>query len=152
MSEANFSQLDVRVTGDLGAGVGIPVANAPVRFRIASSPPFGKLSIDTTAAPVLSNAGGSASGTLHSRGRDDRDRPDRHLRFGRWRCDAAERQRRRPATPNEKAAKLTISQQPLFVRISTNNEIAKVNNNLDYEKPFSIYVTNAAGQGGCPVR
>ncbi len=52
-----------------------------------------------------------------------------------------------PCNANEKAAKLTISQQPLFVRISTNNEIAKVNNNLDYEKLFSIYVTNAAGQG-----
>jgi hypothetical protein len=38
------------------------------------------------------------------------------------------------------------------VRISTNNEIAKVNNNLDYES-FQIYVTNAAGQGvaGAPV-
>ncbi len=58
-----------------------------------------------------------------------------------------------PCNANEKAAKLTISQQPLFVRISTNNEIAKVNNNLDYEKLFSIYVTNAAGQGvaGAPV-
>ena len=57
-----------------------------------------------------------------------------------------------PCNANEKAAKLTISQQPLFVRISTNNEIAKVNNNLDYEKLFSIYVTNAAGQGVSGVR
>jgi hypothetical protein len=151
-AETNFSQLDVRVTGDLGAALGIPVANAPVRFRIASSPPFGKLSVDTTAAPVLSNTGGLVSARFISgaatTGTDQIvvcasvDGVATLPNGGVAPCNA-----------NEKAAKLTISQQPLFVRISTNNEIAKVNNNLDYEKLFSIYVTNAAGQGvaGVPV-
>ena len=150
--EANFSQLDVRVTGDIGTAVGIPVGNAPVRFRIASSPPFGRLSVDTTTAPVLSNAGGLVSARFiagaATTGTDQIvvcasvDNVATLPNGGLAPCNA-----------NEKAAKLTISQQPLFVRISTNNEIAKVNNNLDYEKLFSIYVTNAAGQGvaGAPV-
>jgi hypothetical protein len=150
--EANFSQLDVRVTGDLGAALGIPVGNAPVRFRIASSPPFGKLSVDTTAAPVLSNSGGLVSARFiagaATTGTDQIvvcasvDGVATLPGGGVAPCNA-----------NEKAAKLTISQLPLFVRISTNNEITKVNNNLDYEKLFSIYVTNAAGQGvaGAPV-
>ncbi len=151
-SEANFSQIDVRVTGDTATAVGIPVANAPVRFRIASSPPFGKLSIDTATSPVLSNGGGLVSARFiagaATTGTDQivvcasvdgvATLPNGGIA---------------PCNANEKAAKLTISQQPLFVRISTNNEIAKVNNNLDYEKLFSIYVTNAAGQGvaGAPV-
>ncbi len=147
-SEANFSQIDVRVTGDTAAGgVGVPVANAHVRFRIASSPPFGKLSIDTTASPVLSNAGGLVSARFIAG--PATSGTDQVVI-----CASVDGLATLPppassvgCSPNERAAKLTISQQPLFVRISTNNEIAKVNNNLDYEKLFSIYVTNAAGQG-----
>lgn len=149
-SEANFSQLDVRVTGDLGAAVGIPVGNARVRLRIASSPPFGKLSIDTTTSPVLTNLGGLVSARFiagpATTGTDQIvvcasvDGVATLPNGGVAPCNA-----------NEKAAKLTISQQPLFVRISTNNEIAKVNNNLDYEKLFSIYVTDAAGKGVAAV-
>ena len=151
-AQTNYSQIDVRVTGDLGTAVGIPVGNAPVRFRIASSPPFGTLSVDTTTSPVLSNAGGLVSARFvagaATTGTDQIvvcasvDGVATLPGGGVAPCNA-----------NEKAAKLTISQQPLFVRISTNNEIAKVNNNLDYEKLFSIYVTNAAGQGvaGAPV-
>ena len=151
-AQTNYSQLDVRVTGDLGTAVGIPVGNAPVRFRIASSPPFGTLSVDTTTSPVLSNAGGLVSARFvagaATTGTDQIvvcasvDGVATLPNGGVAPCNA-----------NEKAVKLTISQQPLFVRISTNNEIAKVNNNLDYEKLFSIYVTNAAGQGvaGAPV-
>lgn len=146
-SESNFSQLDVRVTGDIGTAVGIPVRNAPVRFRIASTPAFGRLSVDTTAAPVLSNSGGLVSARFiagpATSGTDQ-------IVI----CASVDGVATLPApatsppcNANERAARLTISQQPLFVRISTNNEIAKVNNNLDYEKLFSIYVTNAAGQG-----
>lgn len=151
-SETNFSQIDVRVTGDLGTAVGIPVGNAHVRLRIASSPPFGKLSIDTTASPVLTNLGGLVSARFiagaATTGTDQIvvcasvDNVATLPNGGVAPCNA-----------NEKAVNLTISQQPLFVRISTNNEIAKVNNNLDYEKLFSIYVTDAAGKGvaGVPV-
>jgi len=147
-SEANFSQIDVRVTGDTAAGaVGVPVANAHVRFRIASSPPFGKLSIDTTASPVLSNAGGLVSARFiagaATSGTDQIVICASVDGVATLPPPAASA----PCNANERAAKLTISQQPLFVRISTNNEITKVNNNLDYEKLFSIYVTNAAGQG-----
>ena len=116
-------------------------------FRIASTPAFGKLSVDTTAAPVLSNAGGlvtarfiagpATSGTDQIVVCASVD----GVATLPLRCRAL------PAMRTRRAARLTISQQPLFVRISTNNEIAKVNNNLDYEKLFSIYVTNAAGQG-----
>ncbi len=152
-AETNYSQFDVRVTGDLGAALGIPVAQCasavPDRFvtpvwkierrhdggtgaeqyrrawcRPGSSP--GAATTGTDQIVVCASVDGVA--TLPNGGVA-------------------------PCNANEKAAKLTISQQPLFVRISTNNEIAKVNNNLDYEKLFSIYVTNAAGQGvaGAPV-
>jgi hypothetical protein len=148
----NFSQLDVRVTGDAGTALGIPVGSAPVRIRIASTPAFGTLSVDTTTSPVLTNGSGLASARFiagpSTTGTDQIvvcasvDGVATLPGGGQAPCGA-----------NEKSAKLTISQQPLFVRISTNNEIQKVNNNLDYEKLFSIYVTNAAGQGvaGAPV-
>ena len=151
-AQTNYSQIDVRVTGDLGTAVGIPVGNAPVRFRIASSPPFGTLSVDTTTSPVLSNAGGLVSARFvagaATTGTDQIVVCASVDGVATLPVAAVA-----PCNANEKAAKLTISQQPLFVRISTNNEIAKVNNNLDYEKLFSIYVTNAAGQGvaGAPV-
>jgi len=148
----NFSQLDVRVTGDAGTALGIPVGSAPVRIRIASTPAFGTLSVDTTTSPVLTNGSGLASARFiagpSTTGTDQIvvcasvDGVATLPGGGQAPCGA-----------NEKSAKLTISQQPLFIRISTNNEIQKVNNNLDYEKLFSIYVTNAAGQGvaGAPV-
>ena len=146
-SESNFSQLDVRVTGDVGAAVGVPVRFAPVRFRIASTPAFGRLSVDTTAAPVLSNAGGLVTARFiagpATSGTDQIVICASVDGVATLPPPASSA----PCNANERAARLTISQQPLFVRISTNNEIAKVNNNLDYEKLFSIYVTNAAGQG-----
>lgn len=148
----NFSQLDVRVTGDLGAALGIPVGYAPVRLRIGSAPAFGTLSLDTTTSPVLTNESGIISARFipgsATTGTD-----------GVVICASVDGLANPPgggAVPcaaNEVAAKLTISQAPLFIRISYNNEIAKVNNNLDYEKQFSIYVTDAAGKGvaGVPV-
>jgi hypothetical protein len=144
-SEANFSQLDIRVLGNLGAAVGIPVANAPVRFRIQSSPPFGRLSVDTSAAPVLSNSAGLVSARFIPG--EATTGTDQVVICASVDGVAALPGGGAPCNANEKSAKLTISQQPLFVRISTNNEIAKVNNNLDYEKLFSIYVTDAAGRG-----
>lgn len=145
-STTNFSQLDVRVTGDLGAALGISVGYAPVRLRIGSSPANGTLSIDTTASAVLTNESGIVSARFipgaATTGTD-----------GVVICASVDGLANPPgggAAPcaaNEVAAKLTISQAPLFIRISFNNEIAKINNNLDYEKQFSIYVTDAAGKG-----
>lgn len=151
-STASFSQLDVRVTGDLGAALGIPVGYAPVRLRIGSAPAFGTLSIDTTTSAVLTNESGTVSARFipgsATTGTD-----------GVVICASVDGLASppgggvAPCAANEVAAKLTISQAPLFIRISYNNEIAKVNNNLDYEKQFSIYVTDAAGKGvaGVPV-
>jgi hypothetical protein len=146
-SEANFSQLDVRVTGDVGTAVGVPVRNAPVRFRIASTPAFGRLSVDTSAAPVLSNAGGLVSARFIAGAATSGTDQIVICASVDGVATLPPPASAAPCSANERAARLTISQQPLFVRISTNNEIAKVNNNLDYEKLFSIYVTNAAGQG-----
>jgi len=151
-STTNFSQLDVRVTGDLGAALGIPVGYAPVRLRIGSAPAFGTLSIDTTTSAVLTNESGTVSARFipgsATTGTD-----------GVVICASVDGLANPPGggvvpcAANEVAAKLTVSQAPLFIRISYNNEIAKVNNNLDYEKQFSIYVTDAAGKGvaGVPV-
>ncbi len=151
-STTNFSQLDVRVTGDLGTALGIPVGYAPVRLRIGSTPAFGTLSIDTTTSPVLTNESGIVSARFipgaATTGTD-----------GVVICASVDGLANPPgggAAPcaaNEVSAKLTVSQAPLFIRISFNNEIGKVNDNLDYEKQFSIYVTDAAGQGvsGVPV-
>jgi hypothetical protein len=145
--QQNYSQLDIRVTGDLGAALGIPVENAQVRLRIATSPPFGTLSIDTSTAPVLTNASGSVSARFipgsATTGTDQVfvcasvDGGPAVLPGG----------GETPCNASEKAVKLTVSTQPLFVRISTHNLIRKVNNDLDYEKDFSIYVTDAAGRG-----
>jgi hypothetical protein len=144
-SEANYSQLDIRVLGNLGTAVGIPVENAPVRFRIQSTPAFGRLSVDTSAAPVLSNSAGLVSARFIPG--EATTGTDQVVICASVDGVAALPGGGAPCNANEKSAKLTISEQPLFVRISTNNEIAKVNNNLDYEKLFSIYVTDAAGRG-----
>ena len=150
-AETNFSQIDVRVTGDLGAAVGIPVANAPVRLRIASSPPFGRLSVDTTASPVLSNAGGLVSARFVAGA--STTGTDQIVVCASIDNVATLPGGGAPCATNEKAVKLTISQQPLFVRISFNNEISKIQNNQVYEKLFTIYLTDAAGKGvsGVPV-
>ena len=52
-----------------------------------------------------------------------------------------------PCNANEKAVKLTISNEPLFVLISTNDKIEEADQELNYVKPFSLYVTDAAGKG-----
>lgn len=148
----NFSQLDVRVTGDAGTALGIPVGSAPVRIRIASTPAFGTLSVDTTTSPVLTNGSGLASARFIA-GPSTTGTDQIVVCASVDGVAALPGGGQAPCGANEKSAKLTISQQPLFIRISTNNEIQKINNNLDYEKLFSIYVTNAAGQGvaGAPV-
>lgn len=146
-SVTSFSLLDVRVTGDLGAALGIPVVNAPVRFRIASSPAFGTLSVDTTTAPVLTNSAGSATARFIAGGATTGtdqivicasvDGGPAMLPNG----GVA------PCNANEKAVKLTISNEPLFVLISTNDKIEEADQELNYIKPFSLYVTDAAGKG-----
>jgi hypothetical protein len=107
--------------------------------------PFGRLSVDTSAAPVLSNSAGLVSARFIPG--EATTGTDQVVICASVDGVAALPGGGAPCNANEKSAKLTISQQPLFVRISTNNEIAKVNNNLDYEKLFSIYVTDAAGRG-----
>ncbi len=87
-------RLDVRVTGDLGDRRS---ASRLSTRRCASaslrSPPFGKLSVDTTTCAGPEQWRRPGVGALHRRGRDHRYRPDRHLRVGRQRGDAAERRR-----------------------------------------------------------
>jgi hypothetical protein len=145
-AESSFAQLDVRVTGDLPPGVGIPVVNAPVRFRIASTPAFGKLSVDTTVAPVLTSTSGSATARFIPGGATTG--ADQIVI-----CASVDNVAMLPnggAAPclaNEKAVKLAISNQPLFVLISTNDKIEEADQELNYLKPFSIYVTDAAGKG-----
>jgi hypothetical protein len=145
-AETNFSQLDVRVTGDVGAAVGIPVANAPVRFRIASSPAFGRLSVDTTAAPVLSNGSGVVSARFIS-GPSTTGTDQIAVCASVDGVATLPGGGTAPCAANEKIVRLTISQQPLFVRISTDNKIETVPPASDYLKTFSVYVTDAAGRG-----
>jgi hypothetical protein len=152
-SSGNFSTIEVRVTGLINNTSNVLVQNAPVKFRIApnpSSPLFGQLEIDTEVNPVLSNVIGTAT--------------NRFIPFGATSgtdaitvcasvigLDA-------PATPgisfpgnlcdaNEKAVRLTIAQQALFVRISTDNQIEKTDGGLTYTKKFTVNVTDSAGRG-----
>jgi len=137
----------VRVTGDVGTAVGVPVANAPVRFRIASSPPFGKLSIDTTASPVLSNGGGLVSARFVAGAATTGTDQIVVCASVDGVATLPPPATASPCNANERAVNLTISQQPLFVKISTDEKIAVVFSNQLYEKVFVVYVTDAAGRG-----
>lgn len=153
-SEANFSQIEVRVTGDLGTALGIPVAYAPVRLRIASTPAFGRLSVDTSTSPVLSGTGGQVTARFIAGGATTgTDQVVVCASVDGVTTLPSTSVSQAPCSANERIAKLTISQQPLFIRLSTNNLIEKTNNDLDYIKHFSIYVTDAAGKGvsGVPI-
>lgn len=146
----NFSSIDVRVFGTVGTTENVQVRNAPVRFRIASTPPYGTLEVDTSINPALSNEaglasnrfvpGGATTGTdaivvcasvdgLATPATPGLDFPGN------------------PCKPSEKPVRLTVAQQALFVRISTDNQIEKTDGGLTYTKKFTVNVTDAAGRG-----
>lgn len=146
----NFSAIEVRVSGLLGTTSNVLVRNAPVRFRIATAPPLGALEIDTSANPVLSNEiglatnrfipGAAPSGTdaivvcASVVGLSTPATPG--LGFA-----------GNPCTANEKPVRLTIAQQALFAKISTDNQIEKTDGGLTYTKKFTVNVTDSAGRG-----
>jgi len=146
----NFSSIDVRVFGTVGTTENVQVRNAPVRFRIATTPPYGVLEVDTSVNPALSNDAGLASNRFIPGGAttgtdaivvcasvDGLDTPATPgLEFPGNPCNA-----------NEKPVRLTVAQQALFVRISTDNQIEKTDGGLTYTKKFTVNVTDAAGRG-----
>jgi hypothetical protein len=146
----NFSSIDVRVFGALGVTENVQVGNAAVRFRIATSPPYGVLDVDTSINPALSNStglatnrfvpGGATSGTdaiVICASVDGLAVPATPgLDFAGNPCQA-----------NEKPVRLTVAQQALFVKISTDNQIEKTDGGLTYTKKFTVNVTDAAGRG-----
>jgi hypothetical protein len=146
----NFSSIDVRVFGAVGTTENVQVRNAPVRFRIATTPPYGTLEVDTSINPALSNEAGLASNRFVPGGAttgtdaivvcasvDGLDVPATPgLDFP-----------GNPCTANEKPVRLTVAQQALFVRISTDNQIEKTDGGLTYTKKFTVNVTDAAGRG-----
>jgi hypothetical protein len=52
-----------------------------------------------------------------------------------------------PCSADEKPVRLTVAQQALFVKISTDNQIEKTDGGLTYTKKFTVNVTDAAGRG-----
>ena len=146
----NFSSIDVRVFGALGVTENVQVGNAAVRSRIATSPPYGGLDVDTSINPALSNStglatnrfvpGGATSGTdaiVICASVDGLAVPATPgLDFAGNPCQA-----------NEKPVRLTVAQQALFVKISTDNQIEKTDGGLTYTKKFTVNVTDAAGRG-----
>lgn len=146
----NFSSIDVRVFGAVGTTENVQVRNAPVRFRIATTPPYGTLEVDTSINPALSNEAGLASNRFVPGGAttgtdaivvcasvDGLDVPATPgLDFP-----------GNPCTAKEKPVRLTVAQQALFVRISTDNQIEKTDGGLTYTKKFTVNVTDAAGRG-----
>lgn len=146
----NFSSIDVRVFGSVGDTKNVQVGNAPVRFRIATTPPYGALEIDTSSNPALSNAAGLASNRFIPGGATTGT--DAIVVCASVDGLAA------PATPGlefpgnpcaatEKPVRLTVAQQALFVKISTDNQIEKTDGGLTYTKKFTVNVTDAAGRG-----
>jgi hypothetical protein len=146
----NFSSIDVRVFGTVGTTENVQVRNAPVRFRIATTPPYGTLEVDTAVNPALTNDAGLASNRFVPGGAttgtdaivvcasvDGLDAPATPgLDFP-----------GNPCTAKEKPVRLTVAQQALFVRISTDNQIEKTDGGLTYTKKFTVNVTDAAGRG-----
>jgi len=146
----NNSAIDVRVFGSVGTTENVQVGNAPVRFRIATTPPYGVLEVDTSTNPSLSNSTGLATNRFIPGGATSGT--DAIVVCASIDGLAA------PATPglsfpgnpcgaNEKPVRLTVAQQPLFVKISTDNQIEKTDGGLSYTKKFTVNVTDAAGRG-----
>lgn len=149
-NSGNFSAIEVRVFGDLGTTQNIPVKNAPVRFRIASSPALGTLDVNTSTNPALTNdtglatnrfvPGSATSGTdfvVICASVDGLDAPSTPgVSFPGNPCGA-----------NEKAVRLTIAQAALFVKLSTDNLLLVTDGGLTRTKQFTVNVTDAAGRG-----
>jgi hypothetical protein len=146
----NFSVLEVRVFGTLGATPNLPVKNAPVRFRIASTPALGALEVDTSTNPALSNEAGLAGNRFIPGSAPSGT--DFVVICASVTGLAA------PATPGvnfpgnpcgatEKAVRLTIAQQALFVKISVDNTLVVTDSGLTRTNRFVVSVTDAAGRG-----
>jgi hypothetical protein len=151
-SAGNFSVLEVRVTGTLGGTPNLPVKNAPVRFRIASTPALGSLEVDTSTNPALTNdAGLAANRFIPGSATSGTDFVV---------ICASVAGLAAPATPgidfpgnpcpcgaDEKAVRLTIAQQALFVKISVDNKLIASDGGLTRTNQFIVSVTDAAGRG-----
>ena len=146
----NFSSIEVRVSGSVGATENVQVSNAPVRFRIASTPPYGVLEVDTLTNPAFSNAtglavnrftpGGATSGAdaiVICASVDGLSAP----------ATPGQTFPGNPCRKDEKPVRLTVAQQALFARISTDERIEVTDGGLTYTKRFSVSVTDAAGRG-----
>lgn len=154
-NSGNFSSIEVRVFGSLGTVQNVQVTNAPVRFYIATTPPYGTLEVDTSVNPALSNTtglatnrfvpGAATSGTdaivicasvdgLETPATPGLDFPGN------------------PCRSNEKPVRLTVAQQALFAKISTNELIQVTDAGLTYTKAFTVNVTDSAGRGVPGVR
>lgn len=144
----NSTEIQATVLGDIVASnsTGVPVQNARVRYRILNNPPLGSLAVDTRVNPALTDEAGKsintfvpgsatsgANGVTVCASVDGFTPPSGSVSLG---CNA-----------NEVGARFSIAQQPLFVRVSFNNRIEKVDNELNYEKSFSVSVTDSVGRG-----
>lgn len=150
-ASGNSADIQLSVLGDIVVdGVtqskGVPVVNARAKFRIANNPPLGALGVDTNVNPALTNDAGQTivafvpgSATSGTNGVTICASVEGFTPSGGGGLNGCQ--------ANEVSVQLTIAQQALFVKISTNNEIEKVDNNLNYRKPFSIAVTDAVGRG-----
>ncbi len=149
-NSGNATEIQATVLGDIVSSdsIGVPVQNARVRYRILNNPPLGSLTVDTRVNPALTDEAGksintfvSGSATSGANGvtvcaRVDGFTPPTIPGAVPLGCNA-----------NEVGARFSIAQQPLFVRVSFNNRIEKVDNELNYEKSFSISVTDSVGRG-----
>ena len=154
-NSGNFSSIEVRVFGSVGAVQNVQVGNAPVRFYIATTPPYGTLEVDTLDNPALSNTtglatnrfvpGAATSGTdaiVICASVDGLGAPATPgLNFP-----------GNPCKSNEKPVRLTVAQQALFAKISTNELIQVTDAGLTYTKAFTVNVTDSAGRGVPGVR
>jgi len=146
----NFSVIEARVSGALNGTANLPVKNAPVRFRIASTPALGALEVDTSTNPALTNEAG-LSGNRFIPGSATSGTDFVVI------C-ASVTGLAVPATPgigfpgnpcgaSEKAVRLTIAQQALFVKISVDNKLIVTDGGLTRTNQFIVSVTDAAGRG-----
>jgi len=142
----NFAELVVSVRGDDPAtgARDIPILNAPIKMWIANNPAPGSLAVDTSSSPALTNAAGQATNRFIAGSATT-------ATDGVILCasivgvtapnPAAE------CGANAVATRLTIASQPLFVKVSTNQLIESVDSELNYQKKYSVFVTDAVGRG-----
>lgn len=142
----NFAEVVVTVRGDDPAtgGRDVPVMNAPIKMWIANNPAPGSLAVNTSVSPALTNASGQVTNRfIAGAATTSTD--------GVILCARIEgRTIPNPASDcgaNAVATRLTIAAQPLFVKLSTNDLIESVDQDLNYRKKYSVFVTDAVGRG-----